>query len=127
MQFQRSMTQARLRIRPPRGGRPGPTVRRAVNRRTQPSPEPATRRGWLAELEAEALLLSDLQTSPSEAQCAHLGIPTHRGVCAARAGFSAAGAARAVIINLSNEKRNEHVALSDALIGLEKEASRRLP
>ena len=45
----------------------------------------------------------------------------------ASAGFSAAGAARAVIINLSNEKRNEHVALSDALIGLEKEASRRLP
>src|SRR6476661_4942751 len=29
----------------------------------------------------------------------------------ARAGFSAAGAARAVIINLSNEKRNEHVAV----------------
>ena len=61
-----------------------PSVRRAVSRRTPPFPEPAPRRGWLAELEAEALLLSDLQTSPSEAQCAHPGIPTHRGVCAAR-------------------------------------------
>ena len=47
-----------------------PSVRRAVSRRTRPFPEPAPRRGWLAELEAEALLLSDLQTSPSEAQCA---------------------------------------------------------
>jgi len=61
-----------------------PSVRRAVTRRTQPFPEPAPRRGWLAEREAEALLLSDLQTSLSEAQCAHPGIPTHRGVCAAR-------------------------------------------
>jgi hypothetical protein len=44
-----------------------PSVRRAVSRRTQPFPEPAPRRSWLAELEAEALLLSDLQISPSEA------------------------------------------------------------
>jgi len=61
-----------------------PPVKRAVSRRTRPFPEPAPRRGWLAEREAEAPLLSDLQTSPSEAQCAHPGIPTHRGVCAAR-------------------------------------------
>jgi hypothetical protein len=47
-------------------------------------------------------------------------------VWCASAGFSAAAAGRAAIAN-SNEKRNEHVALSDALIGLEKEASRRLP
>jgi hypothetical protein len=40
--------------------------------------------GWLAEREAEALLLSDLQTSPSEAQCARREIPMRRGVCAAR-------------------------------------------
>ena len=50
-----------------------PSVRRAVSRRTRPFPEPAPRRGWLAEREAEAPLLSDLQTSPSEAQCAHPG------------------------------------------------------
>jgi hypothetical protein len=66
------------------GGGLDPSVRRVVSRRTQPFPEPAPRRGRLAELEVEALLLSDPQTSPSEAQCAHPGIPTHRGVSAAR-------------------------------------------
>jgi hypothetical protein len=61
-----------------------PPVKRAVSRRTRPFPEPAPRRGWLAEREAEAPLLSDLQTSPSEAQCARREIPMRRGVCAAR-------------------------------------------